>query len=92
MDIMMISERYRVMKIKKKTAAKMFKNVQVGDVLTFRTPIRRAGGNGGTYATGITTTLERTKESTVKTFNELPTILQNFILEIATEENEFDFV
>lgn len=87
MEIMMTSERYRVMEIKKKTNAKMFKNIQLGDVITFKTPVKHAGGYGGTYATGIITTLERTNETAVKTFNELPKILKNFTLEIATDEN-----
>lgn len=87
MEIMMTSERYRVMEIKKKTNAKMFKNIQLGDVITFKTPVKRAGGFRGTNATWITTTLERTNETAFKTFNELPEILKNFTLEIATDEN-----
>lgn len=81
------SERYRIVEIKKKTTAKMFGNIKLGDVLTFSTNL-----NGGSYQNKtLTATLERTNESIEKTFVEISNNLKPFVLEIATETNKIEF-
>lgn len=65
--------------INKKTKAKMFSNVQKGDIIRFSVPIKPVGGNRGrSYAVKIDCTNERTKESALFTFNEIGNILDCF--------------
>lgn len=69
--------------IKKKTKARMFVNVEVGDTLTFATSLEAVGSNskGGSYAVTIKCVNTRTQETVWFTFNELARILNCFEFE-----------
>ena len=54
MNIILKSPIITVTNIKRKTKAKMFCNLQVGDKIGFSVPIKYAGCNRCTYATYIT--------------------------------------
>ena len=70
-----------VTKINKKTKAKMFENLKVGDKIEFCVPIKHAGSNRGTYATYIGVRNVETGEETSSSFNQLPTVLRAFEFE-----------
>jgi hypothetical protein len=70
-----------VTKINKKTKAKMFENLKVGDKVEFSVPIKHAGSNHGTYATYIGIRNVETGEETSSSFNQLPTVLRAFEFE-----------
>jgi len=80
MGVKLKSAVYEVAEVKSKTSAKMFKSLQVGDTVQFEVEIKKAGRNGGTYATYIKATNTSTKETTWKSFNQLPDILTKFVL------------
>lgn len=88
MSIIMKSAKYRVMNILKKTNAKMFKDIEAGDILQFSVPLGYAGtGTGGTYAVDIKVeNLSKPGSVTYKTFNQLPTVLGSFNLEEEIDE------
>lgn len=86
-DIQIKSERYRVVGMKKQTTAKVFENIRLGDVLTFSTNLGCSAYSKKT----LKTTIGRTSQSVEKTFVELNKLLDNFYLEIATEENRIEF-
>ena len=68
--------------INKKTRAKMFSDVKVGDTVMFSVPISSVGGNRGrSYAVGIKCVNVRTREFTSLTFNEIGRILGCFEFE-----------
>lgn len=50
------------------------------DEITLSIPVKSARGNGGTYASYITVTNLKTKESTKKSFNEITPLLSLFEL------------
>ena len=77
-DINLSSSIITITNIKRKTKAKMFCNLEVGDRIKFSVPIKRAGRNRGTYATYITIINLETGEKTHSSFNQLPTILTAF--------------
>lgn len=80
-DIILVSNVYTVEKIKKKTKAKMFENLKVGEQIQFSVPLRRVGRNNrGTYATYITAKNIDTGEVTEGSFNQLPKIIDSFEL------------
>lgn len=69
----------QVTKINRKTKAKMFKNLKVGDTIEFSVPIKQAGkGVSGTYATYIRAVNINTGEETNSSFNQIPIILEAF--------------
>lgn len=70
-----------VTKINKKTKAKMFENLKVGDKIEFSVPIKYAGRNHGSYATYIGVRNVETGEETSSSFNQLPTVLRAFEFE-----------
>ena len=76
--ILLTSQVLEVAKINRKTKAKMFGNLNVGDVIEFSVPIKQAGSNRGTYATYITATNLKTGEKTSSSFNQIPKILEAF--------------
>jgi len=76
------SEIIIVRKIKRKSSARMFKDLKVNDIIVFSVPIETAGRNRSTYATYITITNIRTCECTTSSFNQLPKILEAFELEV----------
>lgn len=82
-NIKMMSPKYRVLKILKRTNAKMFKDIRVGDIIQFSVPIRRAGGNRGkSYSVDIEVeNLSRESNTAYKTFNQLPKLLTSFEIE-----------
>jgi len=67
-----------VTKINRKTKAKLFKDLNVGDKIEFSVLIKRAGSNRGTYATYIEIRNIDTDEYTFSSFNQLPSILDTF--------------
>lgn len=79
--IILKSDIITVKKINRKTKAKMFENLRVGDKLEFLVPIQYAGHNRGTYATYIIVKNLGTGETTASSFNQLPTILNAFEFE-----------
>lgn len=83
MNIIMKSSKYEVVKIVNKTRAKMFKDIEVGDILSFSVPIKYAGTTSSGASNSVSIRVENeSKEDNVvyKTFNQLPTILRNFEL------------
>lgn len=77
-NIILASDILVVTKINRKTKAKMFQNLKVGDYVQFSAPIKEAGRNRGTYATYIKCENINTKEVTHSSFNQLPSILDAF--------------
>ena len=83
--IILTSDILTVLKIHKKTSAKMFKNLEVGDRIVCSVPLQHAGSNRGqTYATYITAKNMETGEITKGSFNQITTILRLFELEDAS--------
>lgn len=69
-------------KIKNKSSSSAFKNLQVGDIIEFSVPIKRAGSGGrGTYATYITCLNTRTNQISKLSFNQISRTLDNFEFE-----------
>ena len=60
-----------VIEIKKKTKAKVFENVEVGDIIKFSVPLKPVGSNRGTYASYIKIHNITKDEITSKSFNQL---------------------
>ena len=78
MDIIMKSKVLEVVKINGKTQAKLFKDLKIGDKIQLSIPVDYAGFNRGTYASYITVENIVTGNKTYKSFNLLPTLLNNF--------------
>ena len=68
--------------IKRKTSAKMFKNIEIGDKLRLSADVDYAGSNGGgsTYATYIKCDNLSKNDVAYKSFNEMPRFLNMFKL------------
>ena len=68
----------RCVSISKKSKAQGFKTLEVGDIVTFTTPIESVGRNsrGGTYST-----YNRTGEEGYQSFNMLGRLLKNYEFE-----------
>jgi len=80
--IILRSDILTVLKIHKKTSAKMFKNLKVGDRIICYVPLKSAGSNRGqTYATYIRAKNMETGEITDGSFNQITTILRLFEFE-----------
>jgi len=78
MPIILKSDTYQIIEIKKKTSSKFFKNLQLGSLLKFEVELKHVGsGDHGTY---ITATNINTKETINKTFNQMARLLENFEL------------
>lgn len=77
-EIKLSSSVITITNIKRKTNAKMFCNLNVGDRIKFSVPIKYAGHNRSTYATYITIIKLETGEQTQLSFNQLPIILNAF--------------
>jgi hypothetical protein len=80
-SIILASETLVVTKINRRTKAKMFEHLKVGDLIEFSVPIKKAGRNRGTYATYIKATNIKTGETIHSSFNQMPTILNAFEFE-----------
>lgn len=74
---------YRVVRVTKNTKAKMFGDINAGDMIVFELELNRVGmnGRGGTYATYIKSTNLRTGQSAGKSMNEIDPILSCFEFE-----------
>lgn len=84
--IILHSDTLKVIKINRKTKAKMFENLKVGDIVQFSVPIKQAGrGRSGTYATYIKALNIETGEETESSFNQIPIILDAFEFENQNE-------
>ncbi|WP_206459343.1 hypothetical protein [Anaerovorax sp. IOR16] len=85
--IILHSDTLKVIKINRKTKAKMFKNLKVGDTVQFSVPIKKVGrGRSGTYATYIKALNIKTGEETESSFNQIPIILDAFEFENQNEK------
>lgn len=73
------SEPLVVEEIKRKTTAKLFKDLKVGDSIALSVQVKHAGSNRGiAYATYIKTTNLSTGETIGNSFNQLPQLLDVF--------------
>jgi predicted DNA-binding ArsR family transcriptional regulator len=81
-DIILSSGRLIVKDILRKSSARMFKNLKVGDIIEISVPVKHAGTRRGkTYSTYIRTVNVTTGENTHNSFNQLPKILDAFVLD-----------
>ena len=81
MNITLSSKKYQVIGINKKSTADMFRNLKLGSLIKFEVELKPNGrSRNGAYATYIKVTNLNTKESTSKSFNQLPKILEAFEL------------
>ena len=79
--IIMSSKPQIITQVLKKTTTRFFKNLKVGDMITFEMPIRPSGtGRSGIYASYITVTNIKTKEQNKFSFNQLDAPLKMFEL------------
>ncbi len=76
--ITMTSKVIEVTEIKKKTKAKMFKNLKVGSRVVLSIEAKTAGQNRGTYSSYIQIRNIDTNEVTCSSFNEIETRLNCF--------------
>lgn len=83
MEIVLKSKPLKVVKILKQSKARMFENVEVGDILQISVPVECVGtSRGRSYAVDILVeNLSKVQDRTYKTFNELPRLLKNLKLE-----------
>lgn len=79
MNIVLKSKDYQIIGINKKSTADMFRNLKLGSLVKFEVELKKLEDKRG-YATYITATNLNTKESTSKSFNQLPKILEAFEL------------
>ena len=81
--IKMESKQLRVVGIKKRTSAKMFKDIRVGDKLIFSTEVNSVGRGyrGRSYACGIHIENISNGDSTTKTYNQTGFIYDCFEFE-----------
>ncbi len=79
--IVMESKTLRVSKILKKSSAKMFSDLKVGDTIKFSVNLERAGGNGGTYANYIKAEHLESGNTNHSSFNQMPSIISRFEFE-----------
>ena len=80
--ILLKSQIYTVSKILKKTKAKMFTDLNIGDKIIFSIPIKRAGigSRGNSYTSYITITNLNTDDTTQESFNQIGNRLDCFEL------------
>lgn len=83
MEIVLKSKPLKVVKILKQSKARMFENVEVGDILQISVPVECVGtSRGRSHAVDILVeNLSKVQDRTYKTFNELPRLLKNLKLE-----------
>ena len=80
-EIILKSNTLIVEEIVKKTSAKMFKDIEVGDKLSLSVSVEYAGSNrGNTYATHIKCTNLSKNDVAYKYFNQMPRLLNMFEL------------
>jgi hypothetical protein len=78
MGIILSSQILEVEEIVKKTQAKMFKSLKVGNKIVITIPIMRDAGRRGVTASYLTATNLITYEENVSSFKQMDTILQCF--------------
>lgn len=81
MEIILKSDILTVTKIKKKSYAKMLKNLVVGDKIQLRVSAKPVGGNKGTYASYIQVVNVKTEELNEFSFNQISILYDTFELE-----------
>lgn len=83
MEITLKSRPLKVIEIVKGSKARMFENVEIGDILQITVPVREVGRTSRSSRTVDFEILNLSKpsERTYKTLNQLPNILKNFKLE-----------
>ena len=78
--------------INKKSKASGFKDLRIGDVMTFSICLQRAGKNGGrTLASYIDCKNMRTEEEGLWSFNEIDRYINGYEFKQLNEVNEDDY-
>lgn len=84
--IILESKILRIDKILKKSSAKMFADLKVGDTVKFSVDLKRAGRNGGSYATYIKAEHLESGNTNYSSFNQMSSIISRFEFEEANIE------
>jgi len=95
MDIILESNILMVKNIKKKTKAKLFKDLEVGDLIKLSIPVKAPGvslSNDCTYASYITVKNLKNDNTTNKSFNEIVKFLRCFEFEKITSWQVYSIV
>ena len=79
--IVMESKILKINKILKKSSAEMFADLKVGDTVKFSVDLKRAGRNGGSYATYIKAEHLESGNTNHSSFNHMPSIISRFEFE-----------
>ena len=79
--IVMESKTLKISKILKKSSAKMFSDLKVGDTVKFSVDLKRAGCGGGTYATYIKAEHLESGNTNHSSFNQMSSIISRFEFE-----------
>lgn len=89
-EVMLKSKVLKVVGFNRRTRAKMFENLRIGDLLLLSIPVKAVGrgSRGNSYAPCITVKNLITDEEVYITFNYLPRLLNCFILEEEVLEDE----
>ena len=85
-EIILTSPSLMITEVKRKTSAKLFKDLGVGDKIQLSIPVKAAGQNRGTYASYIKITNLKTNEYVTASFNQIVGKLSAFILTEAQED------
>ena len=78
MEIILRSDILTITKIKKKSSAKMLKDLAVGDKIQLRVSAKPVGGNRGTYASYIQVVNIKTEEINKLSFNQISIVYNTF--------------
>lgn len=71
--------KFFVTEVKKRTQAKLFKHLGIGDIVIFSVPLKRAGCNDGrTYASYVAIENLNNGEKITKSFNQIARCLECF--------------
>ena len=84
--IILESKILKINKILKKSSAKMFADLKVGDTVKFSVDLKRAGRNGGSHATYIKAEHLESGNTNYSSFNQMPSIISRFEFEEAIIE------
>lgn len=76
--IIMESKILKVDKILKKSSAKMFSDLKVGDTVKFSVELKRVGCNKGTYATYIKAEHIESGNTNHSSFNQMSSVVSRF--------------
>ena len=79
--IVMESKTLRISKILKKSSAKMFADLKVGDTVKFSVDLKKSGRNGGPYATYIKAEHLESGNTNHSSFNQMSSIISRFEFE-----------